>query len=96
MRITLGGGGTDLPLYYSEHTGYVLSMAINKYFYSIINPRDDDKVQIISSDFKTTELMFLTLVGDPDKPQLSGSALIAAMSQSAIVFCDLLILSPSR
>jgi len=29
----LGGGGTDLPSYYREHTGFVISAAINKYVY---------------------------------------------------------------
>lgn len=33
MRISLGGGGTDLPSYYREHTGFVISAAINKYVY---------------------------------------------------------------
>jgi len=33
LRISLGGGGTDLPSYYREHGGYVLSAAIDKYVY---------------------------------------------------------------
>lgn len=33
LRITLGGGGTDLPSYYQQHGGFVLSAAINKYVY---------------------------------------------------------------
>jgi D-glycero-alpha-D-manno-heptose-7-phosphate kinase len=33
LRITLGGGGTDLPSYYREHTGFVLAAAIDKYVY---------------------------------------------------------------
>ncbi len=33
LRISIGGGGTDLPSYYREHTGYVISAAINKYVY---------------------------------------------------------------
>lgn len=33
LRISLGGGGTDLPSYYREHTGFVLSAAIDKYVY---------------------------------------------------------------
>ncbi len=31
FRITLGGGGTDLPSFYEKHGGFVVSMAINKY-----------------------------------------------------------------
>jgi D-glycero-alpha-D-manno-heptose-7-phosphate kinase len=33
MRISLGGGGTDLPSYYREHEGFVISAAIDKYVY---------------------------------------------------------------
>ena len=33
LRISLGGGGTDLPSYYKEHGGYVIAAAINKYVY---------------------------------------------------------------
>jgi len=33
LRISLGGGGTDLPSYYHEHGGYVISAAIDKYVY---------------------------------------------------------------
>jgi D-glycero-alpha-D-manno-heptose-7-phosphate kinase len=37
LRISLGGGGTDLPSYYSQHGGFVLSAAINKYVYIYLN-----------------------------------------------------------
>ena len=33
LRITLGGGGTDLPSYYREHDGFLVSAAIDKYVY---------------------------------------------------------------
>jgi D-glycero-alpha-D-manno-heptose-7-phosphate kinase len=33
LRISLGGGGTDLPSYYREHGGFVLAASINKYVY---------------------------------------------------------------
>jgi len=33
LRITLGGGGTDLASYYREHGGFVISAAIDKYVY---------------------------------------------------------------
>jgi D-glycero-alpha-D-manno-heptose-7-phosphate kinase len=33
LRITLGGGGTDLPSYYREHSGFLVAAAINKYVY---------------------------------------------------------------
>jgi D-glycero-alpha-D-manno-heptose-7-phosphate kinase len=37
LRISLGGGGTDLPSYYCEFGGFVISAAINKYIYISIN-----------------------------------------------------------
>jgi D-glycero-alpha-D-manno-heptose-7-phosphate kinase len=35
LRISLGGGGTDLPSYYSEHGGFLVSGAIDKYVYML-------------------------------------------------------------
>ena len=39
MRITLGGGGTDLPSYYRQHTGFLISAAIDKYVYITLHKR---------------------------------------------------------
>lgn len=33
LRITLGGGGTDLPSYYRKHEGFLIAAAIDKYVY---------------------------------------------------------------
>jgi D-glycero-alpha-D-manno-heptose-7-phosphate kinase len=33
LRISLGGGGTDLPSYYREHSGLVIAAALDKYVY---------------------------------------------------------------
>src|SRR4030042_6171168 len=33
LRITLGGGGTDLPSYYRKYGGFLISAAIDKYVY---------------------------------------------------------------
>lgn len=39
LRITLGGGGTDLPSYYREHEGFLISAAISKYVYvTVLEP----------------------------------------------------------
>jgi D-glycero-alpha-D-manno-heptose-7-phosphate kinase len=36
LRITLGGGGTDLPSYYRQHGGFLIAAAIDKYVYVTI------------------------------------------------------------
>lgn len=33
LRISLGGGGTDLPSYYRNHSGFLIAAAIDKYIY---------------------------------------------------------------
>ena len=55
VRISFGGGGTDLPVYYEKHGGVILSTTINKYFYTILSKRDDGNIQIISSDLRVME-----------------------------------------
>ena len=35
LRISLGGGGTDLPSYYREHGGFLVAAAIDKYVYVV-------------------------------------------------------------
>jgi len=37
LRITLGGGGTDLPSYYRDNEGFLIAAAIDKYVYVNIN-----------------------------------------------------------
>jgi D-glycero-alpha-D-manno-heptose-7-phosphate kinase len=47
FRISLGGGGTDLPSYYSEHSGFLFSAAINKYVYvCLTQPATDQRIRI--------------------------------------------------
>ena len=31
LRITLGGGGTDLPSYYRDHGGFLIAAAIDNF-----------------------------------------------------------------
>jgi D-glycero-alpha-D-manno-heptose-7-phosphate kinase len=39
LRVALGGGGTDLPSYYREHGGLVVSTAIDKYVHMTVSAR---------------------------------------------------------
>lgn len=53
MRISFGGGGTDLEAYYAQYGGVVVSTAINKYFYAIITTDESDDLQVISADYRS-------------------------------------------
>ncbi len=37
LRISLGGGGTDLPSYYERHGGFLVAAAIDKYIYTTLH-----------------------------------------------------------
>ena len=51
LRIPLGGGGTDLPAYYSRFGGFLLATAINKYVYVVVNqPPADDLIRLKYSE----------------------------------------------
>ncbi len=46
LRISFVGGGTDMPSYYENKPGMVISTTIDKYLFVIINERFDDKIYI--------------------------------------------------
>ncbi len=46
FRVPLGGGGTDLPSYYSQHGGFIVSAAINRYVYIMLNLRFEDSIRV--------------------------------------------------
>ncbi len=45
LRLPLGGGGTDLPSYYSKYGGSLVSVALNKYMYVIVNRNFDKSIK---------------------------------------------------
>jgi D-glycero-alpha-D-manno-heptose-7-phosphate kinase len=53
LRAPLGGGGTDLPSYYSRYGGFILSAAINKYVYICVNrPSADAYIRVKCSSYE--------------------------------------------
>ena len=59
LRITLGGGGTDLPSYYRDHEGFLIAAAINKYvFVTVMRPFTEGVY------LKYSELEHVAAVGD--------------------------------
>src|ERR1700694_79251 len=55
VRISFGGGGTDLSGYFEAYGGGGLSATIHKYFYTVVSQRTDGHVQIISSDLRACQ-----------------------------------------
>ena len=54
FRLPLGGGGTDLPEYYSKFGGFLVTAAIDKYMYIAINrPALVDKIMVRYSETET-------------------------------------------
>ncbi len=61
VRIPLGGGGTDLPSYYSKRGGALISAAISKYIYATVNKRFESSIRL---SYSKTEI-----VNSPDEIQ---------------------------
>ena len=54
LRISFMGGGSDLPAFYEQSAGRVISAAINKYVFVAINEKFDCKFRIV---YSITELV---------------------------------------
>jgi len=53
VRVSFFGGGTDLPSYYLQHGGAVLSATVDRYIYVVLSVSSDDELQVTSSDYGT-------------------------------------------
>ncbi len=51
LRLSFGGGGTDLPSYSSEYGGAVLNATLNMYAHVAIIPKDNGRIRIRSINF---------------------------------------------
>ncbi|HTL12698.1 MAG TPA: galactokinase [Bdellovibrionota bacterium] len=52
LRITLGGGGTDLPSYYRKHGGFLIAAGIDKYVYVIMQRTFADRMMLRYSEIE--------------------------------------------
>ena len=55
LRISLGGGGTDLPSYYREFGGFVISAAIDKYVYITLHETFQEAIIVKYSKMETVQ-----------------------------------------
>jgi D-glycero-alpha-D-manno-heptose-7-phosphate kinase len=63
LRISLGGGGTDLPSYYRRHGGFLIAAAIDKYVYITIHRTFEEEMIL-----KYSKLERVTELGDVRHP----------------------------
>ena len=54
LRVSFGGGGTDVAPFCVEQGGAIIGSTINKYAYCSIVPREDDQIIVNSIDFDMT------------------------------------------
>jgi D-glycero-alpha-D-manno-heptose-7-phosphate kinase len=54
LRISFAGGGSDLPAFYEQEQGAVVSTAIDKYIYITVNPKFDHKIR---ASYSITEIV---------------------------------------
>jgi D-glycero-alpha-D-manno-heptose-7-phosphate kinase len=55
LRITLGGGGTDLKSYYSQHGGFLIAAGIDRYCTILVNRRFYDSIRLSYSQTEIVE-----------------------------------------
>src|SRR5215471_13659840 len=84
VRVSFGGGGSDLPSFYERFGGAVLSTTINKYFYTILQKRSDGKIQVISSDLRVMETW-----QDISRMEIARSELAIPLAAIKELGCDL-------
>lgn len=61
LRITLGGGGSDLPGFYEKNGGFWLNTTVDKYVYVVVKPRFEPQIRLSYS-----ELEFANRIDDID------------------------------
>lgn len=54
VRLSMGGGGTDLPSYYKEYGGFLIATTINKYVYVSLNKRFEKSIRL---SYSKTEIV---------------------------------------
>jgi D-glycero-alpha-D-manno-heptose-7-phosphate kinase len=54
VRLSMGGGGTDLPSYYQKHGGFLIAAAINKYVYIMAEKRFAESIRL---SYSQTEIV---------------------------------------
>jgi len=86
VRISFGGGGTDLAAYYAHFGGFVVSAAITRYCYVVACPSIDGGIRINSADYHTWETYPRGVIPpvDTDRPLPLPKAAIASFADHGL------------
>ena len=77
LRITLGGGGTDLPSYYEHYSGFLIAAAINKYVYITLHPTFQPEFIL-----KYSQMERVTSIEAIEHPIIRESMLLLGLTQN--------------
>ena len=83
LRISFGGGGTDLEAYYAHFGGFVVSASISRYCYAVVNTRTDTCIRISSADYHIWESLTLGQQITIASPLAHPKAVVSRFSESA-------------
>jgi D-glycero-alpha-D-manno-heptose-7-phosphate kinase len=79
LRIPLGGGGTDLPSYYEEHSGFLVAAAIDKFVYITLHHRFTPRLLL-----KYSQLEEVECVGDVKHPLIREALRLVAPEANSL------------
>ncbi len=77
LRISLGGGGTDLPSYYRHHGGFLIAAAIDRYVYLTIH-----QTFVTDLIIKTSKLERVSSAADVQHPLIRECLLALGITES--------------
>ncbi len=84
LRITLGGGGTDLASYYEKREGFLISAAIDKYVYILINRTFDQSLLL-----KYSKLERVSSASELQHPIVREALKMLELADSPLEICSM-------
>ncbi len=84
LRISLGGGGTDLPSYYEQYEGFLISAAIDKYVYITLHQTFEKEILLKYSQFEKVKE-----IGEIKHPIIREALLMLDFQTSNLEICSM-------
>ncbi len=83
VRVSFGGGGTDLAAYYERFGGFVVSTAIDRYCYVMASQPTDGGIRLISADYHIREAFPRGVLPPVSGPLALAKAALAEFAEFA-------------